>query len=328
MTSYNFDLTSDNGRYLGFADNPMTFKLKIATKDFPVDTTAQEVVVTVDINGNKYVYSSEAANSQVLQFDIHSAFKDEYNNMDMTPDSANSFTLIKGTVSAHLSYLNPKEFVKTNGKEVSLYNNIYALCGKVSDKEIITNGYPSHLQAVKAHKNKLSLRPGVPIVNVGDTFYTHSLDDNTIPSVITTKTTITASTIPNNFKIVNDANRQEFRFINSFGLIESVSCVCLEEFAVNISQVQHSISGSGRFVPDNYTKNISTHKDHYRMSSGFMDHNNLEWFCNEFLSSPRHWMRVKGTNKIVPISVKSKDNYVIYDKNTASLGEIEFEVTL
>lgn len=330
----NSSLLKENGYYLAFFKNPMIITLGLSANDIPADANAAEVTLFVTVNGTEYPFSTEVTNSSSFVFEIGSAWEDEYSKSEVSPNEV-SYDVLKGSVEYQISYIKNKEFVKTYKDRIKLYDNIFALRGGVSERDILLNNWTKQLHAVKAFKNHLTRMPGKPTVNVGDTYYksvlnlasSTAVDEGAAHNVECTMTKIENQSY-DNLIVVNDANRQEFRFINSFGVIESISCVCLEAYAVNLSQVQHRIVGRPSYVPTGYTKNISQYKDSYTMSSGFMSPDWLEWFSKEFLNSPRHWMRIKGTDKLLPVAIKAKEDNTIYDKTKAELNEIQFDVTL
>lgn len=344
---------ADNGSGYAMllANNPIVFSITTGSNEFPSDASACEIIVTVKIggyNGEEQKFSSEIGNSETVRFDIASAIREYYAKYEVGL-SDTEYVIPEIFIYGHKSYLNEGEMEKTVSQPVLLKDMMFALRGGVSDYDIAVNGWGHPYEAVDVFKNKLTRMPSRPVVNVGDTFYksffspealydyiSNKDPETGIPpigafynSVTTNLTTIAANTQSGlDFIVVNEANRQEFRFINSFGVIESISCKCLEEFAVDVKQVQHRVQGDHSFVPNGYSRNTTTTKNHWKMSSGFMSSDWLTWFAKEFLCAPRHWMRLKGTDRLIPVSVKVKEENTIYDKTKAEMNEVQFEVSV
>lgn len=295
----------------------------MSASEFPATATATQVTVRVKINGQEYSYSSEVTNSEEITFDISEAWRSAYRGIPVTPNTTTT-DILKGTVTAQVSYLNQDSLNLSYGAETQLLDNIYALRGGVSEMTIINKGWTKPHEAVTSFKSLLSTRPSTMyVVNVGDNIYRSTYGTTRVTTTITPVTETTEST--SQMKVVNEKTRREFLFLNSFGLIESFSCKMLEEDGVDIKSEQHAVQGTPSFVPSNYSRNISKFTKKYEMSSGHLPTDWLEWFTTEFLCSERHWIRIGS--KYIPVIITPKNEHQSFiDRTKNELMQVEFEV--
>lgn len=125
----------------------------------------------------------------------------------------------------------------------------------------------------------------------------------------------------------NTGTRVQFAFVNSLGVIETITAQTKESHAYQISSERKSLTSSPAYKPN---PGITTHKTGGRgvfsMSSGPVSRAWADWWTTEFLMAKHYWMLMEDGSWL-PVTVQpSSDETLIYNKAEQSLLHVDFDV--
>lgn len=300
---------------------------------------------------------NETEEGRTKTFDISSALQTVLDKYEYTPDAV--------TYPRVLFYVEAWEEMMINGvpmtSDTYSYPSasgqyLYAIGGRYSDYE--RRMAQSEFKKALRFSRKPSSTP--QIVCVGETFaYTpaftgeegfdgYSLLD--LPSgptsVITTITEegaqqiggVSVYAMP---KQMADRDRYEFRFINSLGVLESVSVHSLAETSANLETTQYTKAAIETFK--NFSRAFYKKYDGaetIKMSSGPVDRYWQQWFVHEFLVSEHVWLffpdmtkstvRVSGEAEGVwlPVHITAEDTITLENRTTSDTLAVSFVVEM
>ena len=123
--------------------------------------------------------------------------------------------------------------------------------------------------------------------------------------------------------------RVQFAFVNSLGVIETISAQTKESHSYQISSERKSLTSSPAYKPN---PGITTHKTGGRgvfsMSSGAVSREWADWWTTEFLMAKYYWMLMEDGSWL-PVTVQpSNDETLIYNKAEQSLLHVDFDVQI
>lgn len=116
-----------------------------------------------------------------------------------------------------------------------------------------------------------------------------------------------------------------FVFINSFGLLESVTAITKESMKYDIQSnlyvVPQEIGFKGNTQVVNYA---SLPTSSFEMSSGFVNREWAEWWINEFIVTRKAWILLNG--RYVPVAIIPEETVSLYDRSKPDLMAVNFNV--
>lgn len=122
-------------------------------------------------------------------------------------------------------------------------------------------------------------------------------------------------------------NRQQFRFINSFGVLESVSVPKLYSRKMAVTSNSYVIARQETFSSFS-RKSISKQNDSesWLFTSDPLNEDWLDWYAHEFLMSKHIWMLVKGV--WIHCTVTPEDDVTLLDRTNSNMYSISFTAAL
>lgn len=121
--------------------------------------------------------------------------------------------------------------------------------------------------------------------------------------------------------------RTEFRFINSFGVLESISIpksyaqevnIQVTNYTVSRKETLHSFSRSAVRKQGN--------QEGWKYATDPLDENWLAWYLHEFLMSEHVWLKING--KFLPCIIENEDTIKLSDDTTTDMYSVSFTARL
>lgn len=122
-------------------------------------------------------------------------------------------------------------------------------------------------------------------------------------------------------------NRMNFRFINSFGVLESISVPKAYSKKLAITTSSYTVARQETF---NKFSRAATKKQNNRESWLFitdpLNEDWLSWYLHEFLMSEHIWIEIKGT--WIPCTITPEEETTMYEKTNANFYSVSFTAQL
>lgn len=120
----------------------------------------------------------------------------------------------------------------------------------------------------------------------------------------------------------------DFLFVNRRGAVETASALMKESLNISAEVKTYNRVERPSFQPTRSMMGIATGgRRSWEMSSGYVERDWAEWWVQEFLQSPHHWMLLDG--QWVPVTVEpAKKSIEIYDRSKQQMAHIDFTVTM
>lgn len=290
-----------------FANNPII--ATVTCGNFPEGATNKRIKLTVTIGSATYPFYHAAESGQSYTIDVRSAYRAELLRKGFpTPTSPSSAT-VTGTCSVVGQYMNNGLVGEMSAGFSVSGGNVTARHGGYS--EVDRRNGTAEAPAI------LSTKPMIPErVAVGE-------------KVMLGGSIITAVKGAQTFagRVVygeEDNYRHTMYFLNRYGEIETASILSLEALSVNpqsetVSQV-HQVSASS-YNKKRIYKTGDNNK--WKMSSGYLDRDWLQWFAHDFIMSEHHWINTK--QGILPCNISASE-MDIYDRSSGELKAVNFTV--
>lgn len=330
-----------------FNGNPITFRI---TPSWAPNSSFHRVIVevTCGMSGGDYetikmsvpVYEENVFGS--VDIDISSAlrtFRDSYN---YTPDTA-TYPIVKFCVWAYDEYMSDGEFQPRVDECVSPAQKdgetqyYCTLFGGFSDMErIVSNEFKS----VKSFSLKPTSAP--EIVEVGEEYvYTPPfaeectlLDSLSLTPPTSQKTLISTegSQTINGVPLyalpeTEAANRQKFRFINSLGVLESVSVPKVYSKKRSVNSSSYAITGQETL--SNFSRSFvkkSNNREEWLFQTDPLNEDWQQWYLHEFLMSEYIWAHING--QWVPCTITLEEDETYYDSTENNPLTVSFTAKL
>lgn len=277
-----------------------------------------------------------------VNIDISSAlrtFRDSYN---YTPDTA-TYPIVKFCVWAYDEYMSDGEFQPRVDECVSPAQKdgktqyYCTLFGGFSDMERMAS---NEFKSVKAFSRKPTSAP--EIVAVGEEYvYTPPfaeacalLDYATLTPPTSQKTPIstegsqTVNGVPLYALPENEAaNRQVFRFINSFGVLESVSVPKVYSKKRSVTSSSYAITRQETFskFSRSFVKK-SNNREEWLFQTDPLNEDWQQWYLHEFLMSDYIWAHING--QWVPCTITLEEDETYYDSTGNNPLTVSFTAKL
>lgn len=327
-----------------FAGNPITFDITpnnlISTPSF------HRVIVEVicGLSGNNYetikLNAPIAIENNKVNIDVASAIRVPLDAYEYTPE-VTTYPFVSWNLKVYDEYMDSNGGVFTNQgilyfpKEDEYYRSI---AGSFSDME--------RLLATQCEKNVITLsrKPtsSSHIAVVGEIFaYTppyqqeQSLQGSGSLDAPTSEERIISAEgvqLIGNQKLFvlpegEATKRQIFRFINGFGVLESISVPCAYSKTLAITSTPYTISRQETF--SNFSRATikkTNNQESWLFTTDPLTEEWLHWYLHEFLMSEHIWMQVKGT--WLPITITPEEKITFLDKTNTNMYSVSFTVEL
>lgn len=124
----------------------------------------------------------------------------------------------------------------------------------------------------------------------------------------------------------DNRSRATILFVNSRGVYETISVLATESEEYEIDSKVRSIVGATAYRP---SPSVISHKSGggavWKMSSGWVNKEWVQWYAREFLMAKHYWLRKE--NKWLPVAISpDEDSVTTYDKSDPSLISVNFTV--
>lgn len=330
--------------------NPITISV---TPNNIENASVHRIIIEVEcgISGGNYevikLSSPVVVEGMAQTIDISSALRTFRDSYEYTPNPT-TYPIVKCNVKAYDEYMSGGE-VHTNVGVVFLpvdpaslpevrRDEAYmrTIFGAFSDMERMTSG---ETRGVRTLSRKPASLP--QLVAVGETFaYTapydaeqllpgNTLEPPTSRVVNVTKEGAQTLGYQSVFALpaVNKNKRQVFRFINGFGVLESVSVprgynktwkATATPFVVSRQETFNAFSRSA--------VSKSGNRESWTFTTDPMDEAWMRWYLHEFLMSEHVWIDINGT--FVSCSIIPDEDITFYDSNRKEGYQVSFTAEL
>lgn len=332
------------------AGNPITFSIKPSAAGTSPSFHRVIVEVTYDNNNGDYeviklsVPVTQEGKDVVL--DVSSALRVPLEDFQYSPLVA-TYPMVKWYIKAYDEYMNSNGELKTN-QGIQYYpqepntsdggaTNLRCIAGSFWDIERMVSGVTKSVTALSRKPQSLP-----QLMVVGDIYaYTHAysdpqslLDSATLVAPQSREVEITKEGLQtigeqSIYAMPEDEGKDRvvFRFINSFGVLESVSVPRTYSKKLSIQSNTYTVTKLETF---NSFSRSAVSKQNNREGWLFMtdplDENWLQWYLHEFLMSTHIWINVKGN--WIPVTIIPEDEITFLDKTNTNMYSVSFTAKL
>lgn len=303
--------------------------------------------VTADISSGatkKFTLSSPAGSDEDVVFDISAALRSVASKYTHTPIHdymSYAFPYLTYTLRAYDEWmLNGILSEKQGLLESPSSGTYFALMGAYTDRErylartsplSITTFTRKPTKGEVCAKGEVFLYPSKPVepLTMGSTINRGPI----VLGVTLTETgeqTFEGRTI---YVTSDTTDRLLFQFVNSFGVIETISAEMLESLESSGETEVDVVTAPSSFGrPRQNIVRRSNREKVYKCSSGYVNREWAEWWTNEFFGGDAFrrsghsqcWVFLDGN--WLPCTVMPDDDIKLYDRTKPGLTQIEFEV--
>lgn len=325
------------------AGNPITFRIQ--PNVLPNSPSFHRVIIEVKcgMSGGNFetikLTAPVAIEGNDVEIDISSAIRVPLDAYEYSSD-ATTYPLCKWQLRVYDEYMDSDGVVHTQQGELyfpSKDNYYCCISGAFSDYERLTSN--GSKDVVKMSRKPTS---SPQITCVGETFaYTpayatpQSLASSGILERPVSKIAIIEAegeqTIDGHVLFVLPATerqyRQTFRFINSFGVLESVNVprVYSKNFAAETTPYVVSKQETFGSFSRSAIKKINN-KESWSFATDPLDEEWQQWYLHEFLMSEHVWIEIKG--RWIPCTVSFDDDITFCDTTKSDAHVVSFTVQL
>lgn len=325
------------------AGNPITFRIK--PKIFTNTPSFHRVIIEVKcgMSGGDFetikLPEPVVIEGNDVEIDISSAIRVPLDAYEYSPDAV-TYPLCKWQIRVYDEYMDSGGEVHTQQEELYFPDkNSYYCCiaGAFSDYDRLTSNGSKDVV-------KLSRKPtsSPQLTCVGETFaYTPAY---ATPQSLTSSGTLErpaskiatiedegTQTIDDNSLFVLPATerryRQTFRFINSFGVLESVNVprVYSKKFAAEFTPYVVSKQETFNSFSRSTVKKINN-KESWEFATDPLDEEWLAWYLHEFLMSEHTWINING--KFLPCTIIADEEITFQDETKQEMYSVSFTAKL
>lgn len=311
-----------------FIENPIIVNVSSSDFAFPADSTFRQVVIKVDVHStwdgkdSTYYFYADASAGTDLSVDISSALRGamkgwepDASTLNISYDKAFDCNYPYATFSATLSekYMQDGIVYEIAG---ATREGAYAYYGGLSGYELLT--FDSHAA---------NFASGMFFTRKPKSGELHAVGD------ISTSSVINAGVVRTHGEVVTTADFEkgelhQFLFVNSLGVLETVSAFSRESLAYGIeSETKNLASSPAYFAKPNRTTHKTGGRGKFKMSSGSVNRDWADWWVTEFLKADKYWMLYD--NRWISVTITPvDDNIVVYDKSEQNLPHVPFDVEI
>lgn len=121
--------------------------------------------------------------------------------------------------------------------------------------------------------------------------------------------------------------RQVFRFINSFGVLESISVPCVYSKKLAVTTTNYAVSRQETF--NSFSRSIvrkANNRESWLFVTDPLTEEWLYWYLHEFLMSEHIWLQASGT--WLPCTITPEDETTFLDKTQQNMYSLSFTAKL
>ena len=311
-----------------FIENPIIVHVSSSEFAFPADSTFRQVVIKVDVHStwdgkdSTYYFYADASAGTDLSVDISSALRGamkgwepDASTLNISYDTAFDCDYPYATFSATLSekYMQDGIVYEIAG---ATREGAYAYYGGLSGYELLT--FDSHAA---------NFASGMFFTRKPKSGEVHAVGDISTSSVINTGVVRTHGEVITTADF-EKGELQQFLFVNSLGVLETVSAFSRESLAYGIeSETKNLASAPAYFAKPNRTTHKTGGRGKLAMSSGFVTRDWADWWTTEFLMAKKYWMLYDG--RWLPVTVTpADDESTVYNKAEQRIPHVDFDVEI
>ena len=321
-----------------FCGNPIV--VNVTAEATPTDAVFHRVKLEVKAKRNitgeaqeTFVLSSPVSSSETIKIDISSALRSVAEKDTYSPLTADS-TLqpLVYTLRAWDEYMVNGLLTEDVGVR-SYGSTLYALQGAFTDMERLLSSATKSVQ-------KFTRKPITGEVCAADEVLVYPAPYTTAASLTGNASTRTskvyaltnlsgAQTYHGHTIYVVPASKHRylFQFVNSLGMMESISVESLAAHEVEKTHEEHIVTAPHAFNKINRAIASKTaDRSIIKLSTGPLTINWLDWFAHEFMEARQMWVRLDGN--YIPCSIISEEGVELVDHTGNTLPAIEFTVKL
>ena len=275
-----------------------------------------------------YVLSWPATDGEVIEFDISSALRSELKEHEYSALTAQAYMpYVKYTLQAYDEWMiDGIIYEEQNVRDYGSY--LFALGGAFTEVE-------RYLSNTSKNVTKFSRKPeSGEVCNLGDIYlssappsspitFAGQLENGPLVEVFNLNEKGAKNIHNRKIYVEDNPNRWLFQFINGLGVIETASCLTLESLQYEFQNERNVLNSFRKFKPSS-TRSISryTSGQVYEMSTGPVNRDWADWWCNEFLCCPASWVKIE--DNWFPCTIEPEDEVDIYDRTEEDLISITF----
>lgn len=290
--------------------------LGVVRGNVPAAATFHQVRLTVKVNSAyEYEFTTPVGSETTYLFDISSALRAVADRHVFIADAFASYPSFSYSATACDDYMLNGQMVTDQNQSSTSQTG---LCiGALTDRERLTGERPQ----TYSRKPKSS-----PEVCFGGNPHLHAGSTGSAPAVSAVTVLGGLQTLADGtllYGIDQPADGYELRFVNSLGVHENLFVRCLPETETHINTQHHAISRQETLTQ--MSRGLTRKTDGYeewKMSSGPLDRQWLQWWMHEPLMARWAWINVSG--QWMPVHIMPEETTKGADRKSAKLFEVEF----
>lgn len=304
-----------------FIENPVI--VNVSYSGFPGNSTFRQVVVKVSVTptydnvARVYSFCADASSGSSVAVDVSSALRAAMNGWSPDESLARSgntvyYEYASFTVTVSGKYMQNGDVVEVAGQTSA---ESYAYYGGLNSYELFMES--GHVENWHASLD-FSRKPSGELKAGGDLVSVSSVSGNQV------RTTFSESS---DSHFTRQETRQ-FLFVNSLGVFETCTAMCLESLSYGISsETRNLVSAPAYFSKPDRTTHKTGSRGTMKMSSGTVSRAWADWWTTEFLMAKRYWMYYDG--RWLPVTITpSDDETLVYDRAEQRLPHVDFDVEI
>lgn len=328
-----------------FCGNPIV--VAVNAENVPEDATFHRVKLEVTanffpdgdtyrFNQNTYIFSSPANSGETILIDVSSALRSVSSDYLFNyVESERTLSYLSYTLKAYDEYMQDGILNEKVG-ERDYGSTLYALLGGFTDMERYRLG-DTLIKPVQ----KFSRKPVLGEVCDENTNYVYTESFSTgknLTDILTEGPTVrvqplsgadTIQQIDGRSIYIHKARTDAFlfQFVNLLGGIETATAISLPKQTTQKESSEYTVTAPASFneVRRNLIKKLLSRKS-WSMSSGPVDEDWYEWWCEEFLQTEQAWIYLSGL--WVPCSIVPDDDTEGTDWSSGEMSAVSFTVKL
>lgn len=313
-----------------FIENPVIVHVSPSGFSFPAESTFRQIVIQVEVHStwdekdSVYYFHVDASEPVDLSVDISSALRGamkgwypDAESLNVSSDSAFDCTYPYATFSVYMweKYMHEGVIVDDEQNKTSRVG-AHAYYGGLSGYELMT---------IKEHAANFT--QGMFFTRKPKYGELHATGD------ISTSSVLDAGVVRTHGEVLLEGDfekgeLQQFLFVNSLGVLETVSAFSRESLAYGIeSETKNLASAPSYFAKPNRTTHKTGGRGKLAMSSGFVTRDWADWWTTEFLMAKKYWMLYDGC--WLPVTVTpADDESTVYNKAEQRIPHVDFDVEI
>ena len=331
------DIVLSNGSLM--IDNPIVYRVTAET----IATRATfhrlhlKVRASLSTDGvvHTYIFTSPVDNGGSVDIDISIALRSVAQQYDYTPitTAAVTYPYITYVVTAWDEYM--LDGIPYTEQSVRHYGGTpWALMGGFSDVERMAAGATKTTQKFSRKpstgeviaQNELLCYP-TPYATAKGVADSVSAGPTVTPRSMATLSGAQTHDGHTVYVVPAHSQRYSFQFVNSLGVVESISCQCLPSFATEREAEEHVVTRGGSFHQfSRYVNRIGKSRKVLNLSTGPITEEWADWWIHEFLTATTVWIYLDS--RWLPCTITADDTLEGTDRASPALVEVLFSAKL